>query len=73
MESNVIVTQRTSPLSNFGSEAHLIQKVAITIDRSRSHNYTSCLSGEKLATNIKIAEVMARKCIYNITRSYERN
>ena len=47
-ELNVVATQRTSNLSNAGSENHPIKKVAITID-------TSCSYKEKVPTNMKFA------------------
>ena len=63
-ESNVVATQRTSNFSNVGSENHPIKKVAITIDTSRSHTYTSCWCKEKVSTNMKFAVKFGDFCKY---------
>ena len=52
-ELNVVVAQRTPHLSDVGSENHPIKNVAVTIDTSHSHTYTSCKG--KVPTNIKFA------------------
>ena len=58
-----VATQRTSNFSNVGSENHPIKKVAITIDTSRSHTYTSCSCKEKVPINLKFAvDVAATGC-----------
>ena len=53
--TNVVATQLISNLSNVGSENHPIKKVAITIDMSRSHTYTSCSCKQKVHTDMKFA------------------
>ena len=53
--SNTNIFIFSSNLSDVGSENHPIKKVAITIDTSCSHTYTSCSCKETVPTNMKFA------------------